>query len=222
MGGGARAALFVDIDGTLVPSTSSSQFLATRLGHLGALRDAEDAYAAGQMDNHAVAELDARGWAGASVHQVREWLGDLPLVDGIPELIEWCRAHGVAPYLATLAWSPVGGYLCERFGFVAACGPTLAESDGRYTGAVGNSFDEFEKRDYARAVAARLGLPLRRCAAIGDSRSDAPLFRDVGLGVAFNATTTLRASADHIVDGDDVGLVIPALDRWLARLPGAS
>lgn len=214
---GRRAAVFVDIDGTLVPRTSSAQFLAVHLGHLSALREAEDAYAAGEMDNHAVAELDARGWAGTSVQQVREWLRDLPLVDGIAELVEWCRAHDVTPHLATLAWSPVGEYLCQRFGFAGACGPTLRESGGVYTGDVARSFDEFDKRDYAMAVAQDLGLSLQQCAAIGDSRSDLPLFGAVGLGVAFNASADLRNAADSIIVGDDVSLAIPILDRWLSR-----
>ncbi|MEV0284750.1 hypothetical protein AB0H36_11600 [Kribbella sp. NPDC050820] len=35
---------------------------------------------------------------------------------------------------ATLAWHPVGVYLCETFGFAEACEPALEVRNGVYTG----------------------------------------------------------------------------------------
>jgi phosphoserine phosphatase len=102
-----RAAVFFDVDGTLVPGTSSSQYLAGFLGHLEELRRAEDAYAKGGLDNRQVSVLDAAGWRGCAQDEVRDLLADLPLVTGIHEVVAWCRGHEVAPYLATLAWEPV-------------------------------------------------------------------------------------------------------------------
>jgi phosphoserine phosphatase len=75
-------AIFFDVDGTLVPGTSSSVFLAGFLGHRDELALAEDAYASGDLDNRQVSELDARGWAGVSEGQVSGWLDGLPLVSG--------------------------------------------------------------------------------------------------------------------------------------------
>ncbi|HEY8720024.1 HAD family hydrolase [Pengzhenrongella sp.] len=211
-----RGAVFFDVDGTLVPGTSSSQHLAARLGHLGSLRDAEDSYAAGTLSNHAVSVLDARGWEGRAPSEVGGWLDELPLVDGIAEVVTWCRAQHLAPVLATLAWEPVGAYLCARFGFDGSCGPRLEIVDGRYSGQVAAHLDEFAKRDYALAEAARLGLDPASCAAIGDSRSDVPLFERVGLAVAFNANAAARAVAHSAVDGDDLRAVLPHLSTWLA------
>lgn len=77
-----RGAVFFDVDGTLVPHTSSGQHLAELLGHAEVVREAEAGY-----------------------------LESLPL--------------------ATLAWEPVGAYLCDRFGFDRYCGPRLEVIDGR-------------------------------------------------------------------------------------------
>lgn len=115
--------MFFDVDGTLVPGTSSSLHLAGFLGHRNELARAEDAYAAGELDNRQVSELDAAGWAGVSVERVSGWLDGLPLVAGIAETVAWCRRNGLVPVLATLAWSPVGGHLAGRFGFHAFGGP---------------------------------------------------------------------------------------------------
>jgi phosphoserine phosphatase len=208
-------AVFFDVDGTLVPGTSSSVHLAGHLGHRAELAAAEDAYAAGTMDNREVSELDAAGWAGATERQVRALLDDLPLVAGIAQTAAWCREHRLVPVLATLAWSPVGGYLAERFGFRAYSGPTLETVDGRYTGRVARHFDEYGKRDFALAQARSHGVAPGRCAAVGDSRSDLPLFASVGLSVAFNASPGARAAAVTAVDGGDLREVLPVLERLL-------
>lgn len=206
-------AVFFDVDGTLVPGTSSSVYLAGFLGHRDELARAEDDYASGAWDNRRVSELDAAGWAGAPVEKIPRWLDGLPLVTGIAETVAWCRRNGLVPVLATLAWSPVGGYLADRFGFHSFSGPRLETADGRFTGRVARHFDEHDKRDFALAQARELGLTPRSCGAVGDSRSDLPLFSSVGLSVAFNASAGARALATAAVDGDDLRSVLPVLSR---------
>ena len=179
------------------------------------LRRAEDAYAEGRMDNHQVSLLDAAGWRGRTHDQVTNLLADLPLVTGIHKVVSWCREQDVTPYLATLAWEPVGQFLCKPFGFAGASGPRLAIQDGVYTGNVERHFDELDKRDIAIRKAADMGLPASACAAVGDSRSDLPLFADVGLSIAFNAGAALEAVAAACVSGPDLQAVIEPLARWL-------
>jgi phosphoserine phosphatase len=211
-----RAVAFFDVDGTLVPGISSAVHLAGYLGTAEAVFAAEAAWDAGLMSAREVEELDARGWAGTSEQQVKEWLGELPLVDGIAEVVEWCVRHDVVPVLATLAWYPVGSYLCETFGFVGTCGPELEVRDGVYTGVPLSSYDEYAKRDFAERFAKDRGFTLDRCVAVGDSLSDLPLFEDAGLAIAFNATERARALADVEVTSGDLRAVLPHLESWLA------
>ena len=210
-----RAVAFFDVDGTLVPGISSAVHLGGFLGHADAVAEAEAAWDAGLVDARYVEELDARGWTGTSETQVREWLGLLPLVDGIAEVVEWCVEHDVIPALATLAWHPVGVYLCETFGFVDTCGPTLEVRDGIYTGISLSSYDQYAKRDFAQRFAKERGFTLDQCAAVGDSLSDLPLFADVGLAVAFNAKDSARALAHVDITGPDLRAVLPSLECWL-------
>ncbi|MFH8371900.1 HAD hydrolase family protein, partial [Streptomyces sp. NPDC018031] len=83
----------------------------------------------------------------------------------------------------------------------------------RFTGRVARHFDEYDKRKCALALARELGLDPRSCAAVGDSRSDLPLFASVGLSVAFNASAGARAAATVTVDGGDLRGVLPVLSR---------
>jgi phosphoserine phosphatase len=209
-----RGAVFFDVDGTLVPGTSSGQHLAEALGHAEAVRTAEAAYVAGTMSNQEVSGLDAQGWATRTPAEVRGFLESLPLVDGIAETVSWCRRHGLAPVLTTLAWEAVGAYLCGRFGFDRACGPRLEVVDGRYSGQVAEHLDEFGKRDFALGLAEEWGVRPSQCAAVGDSRSDLPLFAEVGLAIAFNATPAARAAAHREAGGNDLRIVLPILATW--------
>ncbi len=187
------AVVFFDVDGTLVRGISSAQHLAGFLGHQEILAAAEADWDAGLVDNVQVELLDAKGWTGASLAEVRGWLASMPVVDGIPDVLDWCSRHDVLAVLATLAWEPVGTYLRETYGFAASCGPCLEAADGHFTGAVALHFDEFAKRDFAIELARSAGLSMDRCAAVGDSRSDVPLFGEVGLAVAFNGDENVAA-----------------------------
>ncbi|WP_280243780.1 HAD family hydrolase [Nocardia abscessus] len=211
----AHAILFVDVDGTLIPETSSGEFLAAKLGHLAEMVEAEAAYNAGRIGNREVCAIDAAGWAGWRQAAVMAWLDDLPLVDGIGETVEWCRSRAVVPILTTLAWQPVGAYLSRRFGFSGYSGPELEVACGRYTGRVAVDFDEFDKRDFAVAQAGRVGLTMRDCAAVGDSRSDLPLFERVGVRIAFNGSPIVKEAADYAIEGNDLRSMISILEHWL-------
>lgn len=80
-----------------------------------------------------------------------------------------------------------------------------------YTGEVAQHLDEHGQRHHALTAAARHHVPPERCAAVGDSRSDLPLFEVVGLSIAFNGSAELRAAASVAVDGHDLRAVLPAL-----------
>jgi phosphoserine phosphatase len=214
----AQGIVFFDVDGTLVPGTSTSQHLAHRLGHFAELSVAEAAYDAGTLTNQEACVLDALAWRGRTPDEIHGWLASLPVVDGIADTVAWCRIHRLEPYLATLAWEPVARYLATRFGLAGCCGPTLSIVDGRYSGDVDRHFDEHDKRDFAAAVAAAAGVPLSACAAVGDSRSDLPLFAEVGLSIAFNATAAVKAIATHAVDGADLRAILPYVRSWRAAL----
>lgn len=207
--------VFFDVDGTLVSPGSSSRFLAARFGHQDALDDAEARYADGDLTNQQVSQVDALGWRGTSAATVDRWLDALPVLPGSAAVVAWCRDHDVEPVLASLAWQPVTRSLARRFGFVANGGPRVGEHGGVHDGTVVEHFDEFDKRDRALALARDLDVPVERCSAVGDSRSDIPLFEVLPSALALNASPAARAAASDAMNADDLSSIIPWLDRWL-------
>ncbi len=122
---GTRGIAFFDIDGTLVPSMSSSSFLAKRFGHARALDAAEQRYAEGELTNEEVSVIDAEGWRGTPTSTVAAWLEELPLIAGIDAVVAWCVEHDVEPVLASLAWQPVAEAIANRHGLTANGGPRV-------------------------------------------------------------------------------------------------
>lgn len=203
-----KGLIFFDIDGTLTRGVNSGTFVAEHLGIGEEMRAAEEAYARSEMDNAAVCRVDAAGYAGLRVGDVEAWLGDMPLIDGIAPALAMCREVGLEPYLASCTWSYIGAYLARRFGFAGWCGPELEVVDGVFTGRVARDADERAKPAFARERASALGVDLAACLAVGDSRSDVPLFRTVGASLALNASDEARAAATHVWDGADLAEAI--------------
>lgn len=196
--------IFFDIDGTLSRGVSSGTFIADRLGIGEQMRAAEEAYARGEMDNAAVCRVDAAGYAGLTVAEVETWLDDMPLIDGIDQALALCREASLVPYVASCAWSYIGAYLARRFGFAGWCGPELEVVEGVFTGRIAHDADERAKPAFARDCAAALDVSLAACLAVGDSRSDIPLFKTVGASLALNASSEARFAATCTWDGPNL------------------
>ncbi|CAM3139928.1 phosphoserine phosphatase [Arthrobacter ulcerisalmonis] len=195
-----RGIVFFDIDGTLVPSMSSSSFLAKRFGHARVLDAAEQRYAEGELTNEEVSVIDAEGWRGTPMSTVAAWLEELPLIAGIDAVVAWCVQHDVEPVLASLAWQPVADAIAKRHGLTADGGPRVRVVGSDYDGTVAEHFNEYDKRDRALQFAAEHGVSIDHCCAIGDSRSDLPLFAAVPTSLALNAGAAARAAASAAVD----------------------
>src|SRR5262249_41626147 len=90
--------------------------------------------------------------------------------------------------LTTVTWRLAAASFARRFGFGGFCGTEMGEADGCLTGVVTRHCSADDKLGFVRDWCAARGIALADCAAVGDSRSDVPLFGAVGLAIALNAT----------------------------------
>jgi phosphoserine phosphatase len=202
-----------DLDGTLTRGTTVSEHLAASLGQAAELRELERAYAAHEISNRVVADRTAGDYAGLELAAVRAELERLPMIAGIAETVGALRAAGAAVVLATVTWRFAAEAVAERFGFDAALGGTrIAATGGRVLGRVERHCDEYDKATAVEAWCAEHGVPLAGLAAVGDSRSDLPLFALAGRSIALNAAPAAREAADVALEADDLRAVLPLLD----------
>jgi phosphoserine phosphatase len=144
------------------------------------------------------------------------------------ETLQALNTAGVRLLMGTITWSFAAEMLRERPGFAAVSGTEMPIADGVLSGVVSRHFDEHDKARFVEQWCAANGHVMSDVAAIGDSRSDVPLFRQAGMSIALNATADARAVATHALDTDDLRDVLRLLctdgdagpDRRVLSEPG--
>ena len=169
-----------DLDGTLLAGTSVSLLLAEWLGKREAIDELEHAFRAGDISNAVVADTQAAWFASRSVAEVWEVLAEGPWIGGMGETLETLRDGGVHILLATITWSFAAEFLGERHGFAAVSGTEMQLIDGVLSGSVSRYFDEYDKLAFVGEWCESHGYSMDEVVAVGDSRSDIPLFAAVG------------------------------------------
>jgi phosphoserine phosphatase len=200
-----------DLDGTLLRGSTVSLMLAQWLGQGEEISRLEDAFRAGEISNRVVADATASWLAGQSAGQAWQVLADGNWIAGMAETFQTLTAAGVKLLLGTITWSFVAERLSDLYGFAAFSGTEIQVADGVVSGVVSRYFDEHDKVRFVRRWCRQNGFSMREVAAIGDSRSDVPLFRQVGTSVALNATPDARAIATHVLDTHDLRDVLALL-----------
>ncbi len=199
-----RLACF-DLDGTLTRGTTVSQHLADRLGHGVLMAELERRYAIGEISNSVVAEETGRSYRGIPLPELVEKLGDIPCIEGIDSTLTTLRERGIKCLLGTVTGSFAAEEFGRRHGFAAVSGTEIElDSVGIPTGEVKHHFDEWDKLEFVRSYCKVNDVDLAECIAVGDSRSDIPLFEAVGFSVALNATPQAREAASVSLDTEDL------------------
>ena len=202
-----------DLDGTLLRRTTVSLLLAEYLGHTETFDELKRSFAAGEISNRAIADASARCYAGRTTSEIRSVLAAASWIDGIDETVRTLAETGTHVLLATITWRLAAELLQERHGFTSVSGTELQITNGVVGDVVSRYFDEHDKVRFVEEWCTQNGYAMSQVAAIGDSRSDVPLFRRAGMSIALNATPDARAAATNVLDTDDLRDVLALLQR---------
>lgn len=197
------AVVAVDLDGTLLRDTSVSLLLATHLGGRSELEELEAAFAAGSITNAVVADRSAARLTGLRLAEAARVLRSGRWLFGIAEGVEMLHRHRMRVLLTTVTWSFAAEIVARWFGMDAACGTTMDVVDDALCGAVSRHFSPDDKAEFARRYSLECGLDCSRLVAVGDSRSDLPLFALAGFSVAVNASEAAARAATVAIATDD-------------------
>ncbi|MGH3854133.1 MAG: HAD family hydrolase [Pseudonocardiaceae bacterium] len=200
-----------DLDGTLIRGTTTSLMIAESMGHRAVVEELERLHHTYEISNHEFTAREARLFAGTHPEQIRDHLRDVPWIGGLRETFVALTDAGCILLLATLAWRFVTEVLEHRPWFAAVSGAEMELEASLLSGVTFRHFDEEDKLRFVECWCTAHGYQLADVAAIGDSRSDVPLFHKVGTAIALNATSDARAAADHVLDTDDLRDILPLL-----------
>jgi HAD superfamily hydrolase (TIGR01490 family) len=210
------AAAFFDVDNTLMRGASIFWF-ARGLAARGFFTTRDLAsFLAKQLRFQLLGkELDEQGLtetreaalsfvAGKSVEEIvayGEEIWDELMADRVyPGTLRLAKKHldaGQRVWLVTATPVELAQIIARRLGFTGALGTVSEVSpDGAYTGRmVGEPLHGQAKAAAIRALAAREGLDLERCAAYSDSSNDIPMLSAVGWPYAVNPDPDLKKEA---------------------------
>jgi phosphoserine phosphatase len=206
-----------DLDGTLVTGTTTLNHLGAWIGHEAIVEDLEDKFARGEVSDREVAEGYAPFYRGVALADAVEVMSRIPSIDDIGLGVAMLRQRSVEAFIATVSWSFAAQALADLWGFSQVCGADLAldRASGLFTGRVARHFEPEDKVAYVAEHCRHAGIGMDQVVAIGDGRSDLPLFGAVGFSVALNASSEARAAASITVEGTSFLAALHAVPHLL-------
>jgi phosphoserine phosphatase len=200
------ALIAFDVDGTLVDHPEGKviwELLNRRfVGDDRLNRQRYQDYRNGIIDYPTWVALDVGGWieAGAMRHEIVEEVRALRPVDGAIEILHELRDRG---YLLAVISGTLDVVLDEFFPEHPFCevytNGLEFDAAGRLTGWRATPFDMDGKARALDSLARLHGLPLARCAFVGDNVNDLGVARVAGFSVAFNPKCAELESIAHVV-----------------------
>jgi phosphoserine phosphatase len=183
--GQLKLAVF-DLDGTLIRPRSSWKYLHQKLGTWKMAKPNAELFYDKKITWEEWANRDAKLWKGIGTDEIQRIARKCPITKGAKETVHRLRERDFA--LAIIS----GGlyFFAERVGqdlnipYIFA--NKLDSEDGVLTGEVVNSVTQTNKCEHLSLLLERLGLSLRQTVAIGDDFTMIPVFKIVGLSIAFN------------------------------------
>jgi phosphoserine phosphatase len=206
-----RRLVVMDVDSTLIQD-EVIELLAEHAGCAEQVADVTERAMRGELDFAESLAERVQLLAGLPVSVLDEVRASVRLTPGARTLVATLRDLGLSIGVVSGGFIEVVGPLAAELGITYAHANSLEVVDGHLTGRVaGAVVDRAMKATKLREWAQAERLPLSRTIAIGDGANDLDMLAAAGLGIAFNAKPTVRASAD-------TALNLPYLDAVLFLL----
>ena len=118
----------IDLDGTLIPHSSTVRVLARALGHEREAEEAERALQAGALDDVTIADRLGKHLTGVSLSTIRLAYEQTPRIGGICETIDDLHRRGAYVILASITWKFFVEMFATEYGFDDYCGTARSVS----------------------------------------------------------------------------------------------
>ncbi|MBC7259538.1 MAG: HAD family phosphatase [Chloroflexi bacterium] len=206
-----RLAIF-DLDGTLKEARDPYVYLHSRLGTLAA---SEAFFADGFAGRISYAEwlrLDAALWKGTPLATLQALFRENPYLPGAEETVRALKRQGVRLALVSTGIQIHAEMVAQELGFDRVFCNYVYATDGIINGETRVGVPEGGKGAIVDALLAELGVAPSEALAVGDTRSDADMFRRVGVSVAVCPNhEAARQAASLVLEQPDLTPIVP----WL-------
>jgi phosphoserine phosphatase len=207
-----KLALF-DLDGTLTRERSAWEYIHRRLGVWeGHAEKFQAAFLRGEITYLRFCELDAEVWKGMKVSEMKRILREIPLYEGIEDLVGYLREKGIKLGIISSGLSLLSNWIKERYGFDYAVANELGETDGVLNGQIKIHVHFDQKGKWVQEAKRQFKVRKGEVLTIGDSAGDIAMFQRAGFSIALNSRSPrLDAVATLSIQSPDLRDLIPLL-----------
>ncbi len=182
-----KLALF-DLDGTLTKERSAWEYIHRRLGVWeGYAEKFQAAFLRGEISYLRFCELDAEMWKGMKVSEMKRILREIPLYEGIEDLVGYLREKRIKLGIISSGLSLLSNWIKERYGFDYAVANELGETDGVLNGQIKIHVHFDQKGKWVQEAKRQFKVRKDEVLAIGDSAGDMAMFQGAGFSIALNS-----------------------------------
>jgi phosphoserine phosphatase len=217
----AKRLVVFDVDSTLIQG-EVIEMLAARVGCEDQVREITESAMRGEIDFAESLHRRVALLRGVPEPVLDEVGAALPLTPGARTTIRTLKRLGFRCGVVSGGFTRVIDKLVTDLRLDFAAANQLEIVDGKLTGrVVGDIVDRAGKAAALRRFAAKFGVPLAQCVAIGDGANDIDMLTTAGLGVAFNAKPALREVADTALSHPYLDVVLFILGVTRAEVEAA-
>jgi phosphoserine phosphatase len=204
----AKRLVVFDMDSTLIRMEVIDE-LARRYGIVDKVAAITERAMAGELDYEQSLRERVKLLEGMPYADVLGLAADLPITEGVPELLRVLRKLGYKTAVISGGFTFAANALKERLGLDYAYANHLEVEDGKLTGRVKEPVvTPQRKADLLDAIAQREGIDLEQTIAVGDGANDMGMLERAGLGIAFHAKAKLKEAADTSVDAGGLDRIL--------------
>jgi len=207
-----------DMDGVLIDIGSSWKFVHD---YFHCTNNASvNAYLHGEISDEEFIRRDLALWKENGEFTTRETIENLftsvELMQGAQSLFQFLKKRKIRTAIVSAGIDIVA----QKIGTMLDIDTILAngfivDSKNRLTGEGKLSVRLIQKDQAIYTLSKNKQIPLRNCAAVGNSCFDIPMFEVCGLGIAFNpADDCVKDAADYVIDNKNLENLIPILEKF--------
>jgi len=186
--------------------------VAEKLGFLETILKYEEDTRLGYLDNREVARGTAALFKGISITSIKDLMRDIPRINNISPVVSELKQRGIIVILASIQWSFLVEPFAEEYGFDSCCGTKMKIQDGILIGEIESFCTARDKQYYLLETCKTYKIPLSDTVAVGDSKSDHPVFQVAGRSIALNADEETKNLATYSIETNDLSDILPLLD----------
>lgn len=198
-----------DVDGTIF-QVYSWQYIHEKLGTLPQAKRHFDQFLDNQISYEEWAQQDVVLWKNQPLGRIQKIISQMPYTKGAVDTLTSLKQNNMEIFLLSAGLTQVAERIQKEIGINRFLANTLIAKNGCLTGEVEVNVSFYSKDRHLQEILKEFNVAVQECAAVGDDQTLVPLFRKVGLAIAFNPVNkAVEEHADIIVKSNDLRDILP-------------